>query len=91
MAVATLCGGFYSEVVVTLALGESLVLHEQPQDAFAAAEVRRWLYVAGWDLPAVHCAIAGIKSVAHIEDAAGALGRMISREDWYALRQMLAG
>ena len=39
--------------------------------------------------PAIHCAITGIKRVAHIEDAAGALGRMISREDWYGLRKIL--
>jgi aryl-alcohol dehydrogenase-like predicted oxidoreductase len=37
--------------------------------------------------PAVHCAIVGIKNEKQIEEAAGALGWHLSREDYYAIRQ----
>jgi len=37
--------------------------------------------------PAVHCAIVGIKNEKQIEEAAGALGWRLSREDYYAIRQ----
>lgn len=40
--------------------------------------------------PAVHCAIVGIKNAAQIEDAAGALGWELSREDYYLIRKLLA-
>ncbi|MAE62999.1 MAG: hypothetical protein CMJ18_01900 [Phycisphaeraceae bacterium] len=39
--------------------------------------------------PAIHCAIVGIKNPSQIEEAAGAMGKTISREDWYAARQLL--
>jgi gamma-glutamyltranspeptidase/glutathione hydrolase len=39
--------------------------------------------------PAITCAIAGIKCPEHIEDAAGAMGKTIEREDWYAVRNLL--
>jgi aryl-alcohol dehydrogenase-like predicted oxidoreductase len=39
--------------------------------------------------PAITCAIAGIKRPQHIEDAAGAMGKTIEREDWYAVRNLL--
>ena len=39
--------------------------------------------------PAIHVAIAGIKETAHIEEAAGAMGRVLSREDYFAVRRAL--
>ncbi|MDY7011519.1 MAG: aldo/keto reductase [Planctomycetota bacterium] len=36
--------------------------------------------------PAVHCAIVGIKTAAQIEEAAGAMGKTIGREDYFAIR-----
>jgi len=39
--------------------------------------------------PAVHSAIVGIKSAAQIEEAAGAMGWKLSREDYYAVRTAL--
>jgi len=39
--------------------------------------------------PAVHCVIVGIKTPAQIEDAAGAMGRTIEREDYFAIRNTL--
>ena len=39
--------------------------------------------------PGVECAIVGIKRPEQIEDAAGAMGRTISREDWYTLRTLV--
>jgi hypothetical protein len=38
---------------------------------------------------AVHCAIVGIKNAGQIEEAAGALGKRIEREDYFAIRVML--
>ncbi|MFO7898100.1 MAG: aldo/keto reductase [Planctomycetota bacterium] len=40
------------------------------------------------DHPAVHCAIVGIKNAAQIEDAAGAMGWSLGREDYYDLRRL---
>lgn len=40
--------------------------------------------------PAVSCAIAGIKNTGYIEEAAGAMGWRLSREDYYAIRAALA-
>jgi aryl-alcohol dehydrogenase-like predicted oxidoreductase len=39
--------------------------------------------------PAIHCAIVGIKTPRHIEEAAGAMGWRLSREDYYAMRQLM--
>jgi aryl-alcohol dehydrogenase-like predicted oxidoreductase len=39
------------------------------------------------DHPAVHCAIVGIKNAAQIEDAAGAMGWTLEREQYYAARK----
>jgi len=39
--------------------------------------------------PAVHCPIVGIKTAAQIEEAAGAMGKTIGREDYYAVRNAL--
>ena len=39
--------------------------------------------------PAIHCAIAGIKSPDQIEDAAGAMGKTVSREDANKVRTLL--
>ena len=39
--------------------------------------------------PAVTCAIVGIKNSAQIEDAAGAMGKAISRWDYYQIRKAL--
>jgi aryl-alcohol dehydrogenase-like predicted oxidoreductase len=39
--------------------------------------------------PAITCAIAGIKSPDQIEDAAGAMGKTISREDYHTVRTLL--
>lgn len=39
--------------------------------------------------PAITCAIAGIKNTRHIEDAAGAMGKRISHEDAFNVRQWL--
>ncbi len=39
--------------------------------------------------PAVHCTIVGIKSPAQIEDAAGAMGKTLELEDYFAVRQAL--
>jgi aryl-alcohol dehydrogenase-like predicted oxidoreductase len=39
--------------------------------------------------PGINCAIAGIKGPEHIEDASGAMGKSIEREDWYAVRNLL--
>ena len=40
--------------------------------------------------PAVHCAIVGIKTPQQIEDAAGAMGKSIEREDYFAIRDALS-
>lgn len=40
--------------------------------------------------PAVHVAICGIKTPEQIEEAAGAMGKGISREDYFAVRKTLA-
>jgi len=40
--------------------------------------------------PAVGCAIVGIKSPGHIEEAAGAMDWRLSRENYYAIRAALA-
>ena len=39
--------------------------------------------------PMIHCAIVGIKNPEQIEDAAGACGRAIDREDYFAVRRTL--
>jgi aryl-alcohol dehydrogenase-like predicted oxidoreductase len=41
--------------------------------------------------PAITCAIVGIKNPRQIEEAAAAMGKAISREDWYAVRGLLKG
>lgn len=41
--------------------------------------------------PAVHSAIVGIKSPEQIEDAAGAMGAALSREDYFEVRMVLGG
>jgi aryl-alcohol dehydrogenase-like predicted oxidoreductase len=38
---------------------------------------------------AIHCAIAGIKNAAQIEEAAGAMGKRIEREDYFTIRAAL--
>lgn len=38
------------------------------------------------DHPAVHCTIVGIKKAAHIEEAVGAMGWQLTREDFYQIR-----
>lgn len=40
--------------------------------------------------PGITCAIVGVKKPAHVEDAAGAMGKTISREDYYKLRDLLS-
>ena len=40
--------------------------------------------------PAIHVAICGIKTPAQIEEAAGAVGKTVTREDYYAIRKALA-
>jgi len=37
--------------------------------------------------PAIHVAIVGIKKTAQIEEAAGAMGHILSREDYFAVRK----
>lgn len=39
--------------------------------------------------PGIHCAIVGIKSTSQILDAAGAMTKTLSREQWYAVRDLL--
>ena len=39
--------------------------------------------------PMIHCAIVGIKTPEHIADAAGAMGKIISREDYFQVRATL--
>lgn len=39
--------------------------------------------------PLIDCAIVGVKKPAHIEEAAAVMGKAISREDFYKVRQML--
>lgn len=39
--------------------------------------------------PAITCAIVGIKTPEQIEEAAGAMGKTISREDYHAVRKLL--
>jgi len=39
--------------------------------------------------PAVHCAIVGIKTPAQIKEAAGAMGKTISREDYFKIRDAI--
>jgi hypothetical protein len=39
--------------------------------------------------PLIDCAIVGIKRPEHIEEAAGAMGRTVGREDYYKVRQTL--
>lgn len=41
--------------------------------------------------PAVHCAIVGVKTPSQIEEAAGAMGKTIDREDYFAIRRALEG
>ncbi len=40
--------------------------------------------------PAIHVAICGIKTISHIEEATGAIGKTLSREDYFAVRKELA-
>lgn len=40
--------------------------------------------------PAIHVAVVGIKNVAQIREAIGAQGKTLSREDYFAVRKMLA-
>ena len=40
--------------------------------------------------PAITCAIVGIKNPAQIEEAAGAMGKTVSRNDWHQVRSRLA-
>jgi aryl-alcohol dehydrogenase-like predicted oxidoreductase len=40
--------------------------------------------------PAIHVAICGIKTPAHIDEAAQAVGKTIDREDYFAVRNALA-
>jgi aryl-alcohol dehydrogenase-like predicted oxidoreductase len=40
--------------------------------------------------PAITCAIVGIKNREQIEDAVGAMGRQISRDHWYRVRDLLS-
>jgi aryl-alcohol dehydrogenase-like predicted oxidoreductase len=40
--------------------------------------------------PAIHVAICGIKTPAQIEEAAGAMGKTVSREDYFSIRKTLA-
>ena len=40
--------------------------------------------------PAIHCPIVGIKNPAQIEEAAGAMGKTIGREDYHAVRSALS-
>jgi aryl-alcohol dehydrogenase-like predicted oxidoreductase len=37
--------------------------------------------------PAIHCAIVGVKKPEQIEEAAGAMGKSIGREDYFAVRR----
>jgi len=39
--------------------------------------------------PSIDCAIVGVKKPEHIEEAAGVMGRTVSREDYYAVRRTL--
>jgi aryl-alcohol dehydrogenase-like predicted oxidoreductase len=39
--------------------------------------------------PAIHVAICGIKTPTQIEEAAGAMGKTLSREDYFAVRKTL--
>lgn len=39
--------------------------------------------------PGIHCAIVGVKTAEHIEEASGAMGKSLSREDWNAVRSLL--
>lgn len=41
--------------------------------------------------PAIHVAVCGIKTPAQIEEAAGAMGKSIAREDYFALRKAVLG
>jgi len=41
--------------------------------------------------PAVHVAVCGIKTPAQIEEAAGAMGKSIGREDYFAVRKAVLG
>lgn len=40
--------------------------------------------------PAIHVAVCGIKTPAHIAEATGALGKTLSREDYFSIRKALA-
>jgi len=40
--------------------------------------------------PGIHTAIVGVKVPAHIEEAAGAMGKVLSREDYFKVRNLLA-
>ena len=40
--------------------------------------------------PAIHCPIVGIKNPSQIEEAAGAMGKTIGREDYHAVRSALS-
>ena len=41
--------------------------------------------------PAIHVAVCGIKTPAQIEEAAGAIGKSIAREDYFAVRKAVLG
>jgi len=41
--------------------------------------------------PAIHVAICGIKKPEHIREAAGAMGKTLDREDYFAIREAVAG
>ena len=39
--------------------------------------------------PALHCAIVGVKSAEQAAEAAGVMGKSVSRQDYYAVRETL--
>lgn len=41
-------------------------------------------------LPSIHCVIVGVKQPSQIEEAAGAMGKTISRQDWDKVRSLLS-
>jgi predicted oxidoreductase len=40
--------------------------------------------------PAIHVAVVGIKTAEQIREAAGAMGKTLSREDYFTVRKVIA-
>jgi aryl-alcohol dehydrogenase-like predicted oxidoreductase len=63
----------------------------QPMAADYGLSIYQLILAATLMHPAIHVAVCGIKTPAQIEEAAGAAGKTLSREDYFTVRKTIAG